>query len=166
MLRAASAPSARHALLKLATLPSVKTLERYDFAHASGAPHSQILEQASLAFIERAENVVLLGPSGVGKTHLASADAFNATQAGIKIRFISAGDLMLQLAIRACFVVLPLRLATARRAHDGGQLVAAVEEGFLRHIGAQMHIEGTCGRRQPVGLLLRSGAFVLDVKCQ
>jgi DNA replication protein DnaC len=88
----------REVLLKLATLPAVKTIEQYDFAHASGAPRSQILELASLAFIERTENVVLLGPSGVGKTHLASAYAFKATQAGIKTRFISAADLMLQLA--------------------------------------------------------------------
>jgi DNA replication protein DnaC len=88
----------REVLLKLATLPSVKTIEQYDFSHASGAPRGQILELASLAFIERAENVVLLGPSGVGKTHLASAYAFKATQAGIKTRFISAADLMLQLA--------------------------------------------------------------------
>lgn len=88
----------REVLLKLATLPSLKTLEQYDFAYASGAPRSQIMELGSLAFIERAENVVLLGPSGVGKTHLASAYAFKATQAGIKTRFISAADLMLQLA--------------------------------------------------------------------
>lgn len=88
----------REVLLKLATLPAVKTIEQYDFAHASGAPRGQILELASLAFIERTENVVLLGPSGVGKTHLASAYAFKATQAGIKTRFISAADLMLQLA--------------------------------------------------------------------
>jgi DNA replication protein DnaC len=88
----------REVLLKLATLPSLKTLEQYDFAYASGAPRSQIMELGSLAFIERAENVVLLGPSGVGKTHLASAYAYKATQAGIKTRFIAAADLMLQLA--------------------------------------------------------------------
>jgi DNA replication protein DnaC len=88
----------REVLLKLATLPSVKTLEQYDFGYASGAPRAQLMELASLAFVERAENVVLLGPSGVGKTHLASAYAFKATQAGIKTRFITAADLMLQLA--------------------------------------------------------------------
>lgn len=88
----------REVLLKLATLPAIKTLETYDFAYASGAPKKQIGELASLAFIERAENIVLLGPSGVGKTHLASALALKATQAGIKTRFISAADLMMQLA--------------------------------------------------------------------
>lgn len=88
----------REILLKLATLPAIKTLEAYDFAWASGAPKAQLLELASLAFIERTENLVLLGPSGVGKTHLATALALRATQASIKTRFISAADLMLQLA--------------------------------------------------------------------
>lgn len=95
---AAREQRAREVMLKLATLPSLKTLEQYDFSYASGAPRSQIMELASLAFIERAENIVLLGPSGVGKTHLACAYAYKATQAGIKTRFISAADMMLQLA--------------------------------------------------------------------
>lgn len=88
----------REALLKLATLPSVKTLEQYDFGFASGAPRAQIQELASLTFIERAENIVFLGPSGVGKSHLAQALAYRAAMAGIKTRFITAADLMLQLA--------------------------------------------------------------------
>jgi DNA replication protein DnaC len=95
---AAREQRAREVMLKMATLPSLKTLEQYDFGYASGAPRSQIMELGSLAFIERAENIVLLGPSGVGKTHLASAYAYKATQAGIKTRFITAADLMLQLA--------------------------------------------------------------------
>ena len=53
----------RQVLTKLAALPGVKTLEQYDFGFASGAPRAQIQELASLAFIERAENIVLLGPS-------------------------------------------------------------------------------------------------------
>jgi DNA replication protein DnaC len=88
----------RQVLTKLAALPGVKTLEQYDFSFASGAPRAQIQELASLAFIERAENVVLLGPSGVGKTHIATSLAYRAAQAGIKTRFITAADLMMQLA--------------------------------------------------------------------
>jgi len=88
----------RSMLLKMATLPAVKTLEQYDFKFASGAPRAQLQELAGLAFVERAENIVLLGPSGVGKTHLATALAYRAAMAGIKTRFISAADLMLQLA--------------------------------------------------------------------
>ncbi|HLG71850.1 MAG TPA: IS21-like element helper ATPase IstB [Chloroflexota bacterium] len=89
----------REAMLKLATIPSIKTLEGYDFGFASGAPRKQITELGGLAFIERHENIVLLGPSGVGKTHIASALALKATQAGIKTRFITAADLMIQLAL-------------------------------------------------------------------
>lgn len=96
--RAARTERVRHALLKLATLPAVKTLESYDFAFASGAPKAQIHELATLSFIERAENVVLLGPSGVGKTHLAVALGYRAVMAGIKTRFLTAADLMIQLA--------------------------------------------------------------------
>jgi DNA replication protein DnaC len=89
----------REAMLKLATLPAIKTLEGFDFGFASGAPRKQIVELGGLAFIERHENVVLLGPSGVGKTHVASALALKATQAGIKTRFITAADLMIQLSL-------------------------------------------------------------------
>ena len=94
----ARAERTRTTLLKLATLPAVKTLEQYDFAFATGAPRAQLQELAALSFIERAENIVLLGPSGVGKSHLATALAYRAVMAGIKTRFIGAADLMLQLA--------------------------------------------------------------------
>ena len=95
--REARAERSRQTLLRMATLPAVKTLEQYDFAFASGAPRAQLQELAALTFIERAENIVLLGPSGVGKTHLAIALAYRAVMSGIKTRFISAADLMLQL---------------------------------------------------------------------
>lgn len=85
-------------LLKLATMPAVKTVEQFDWTQGSGAPKAQIMELAHLAFIERAENIVLLGPSGVGKTHVALAIAYRAVMAGKKTRFITAADLMLQLA--------------------------------------------------------------------
>lgn len=88
----------RTLLTRIAGFPAIKTLDDYDFEFASGAPKQLLLELSTLAFVERAENVLLLGPSGVGKTHLAIALGYKATQAGIKTRFISAVDLMLQLA--------------------------------------------------------------------
>lgn len=87
----------RTILARTAGFPAIKTLEEYDFVFASGAPKAQILELGSLSFVERAENVVLLGPSGVGKSHLAIALGYRATQANLKVRFLSAADLMLQL---------------------------------------------------------------------
>lgn len=88
----------RQTLLQMATLPVVKTLEQYDFTFSSGAPRAQLQELATLSFIERTENIVLLGPSGgVGKTHRAIALAYRAVMAGLKTRFVAAADLMLQL---------------------------------------------------------------------
>ena len=87
----------RTVLLKMAGFPGVKQLSDYDFKFAVGAPKKQIEALASLSFIPRKENIVLLGPSGVGKTHLAVALGYLATQAGLKTRFITAADLLLQL---------------------------------------------------------------------
>jgi DNA replication protein DnaC len=88
---------AREMFARIAGFPAIKTLDQYDFAFATGAPRKQIMELARLAFVERAENVVLLGPSGVGKTHLAIALGYLATQRGYKTRFFSAADLVLML---------------------------------------------------------------------
>jgi DNA replication protein DnaC len=88
---------AREMFARVAGFPAIKTLDQYDFAFATGAPRKQIMELASLAFVERGENVVFLGPSGVGKTHIAIALGYLATQKGYKTRFLTAADLMLTL---------------------------------------------------------------------
>ncbi len=88
---------AKEMAARVAGFPAIKTLEGYDWSFASGAPRKQLLELASLAFVERAENVVLLGPSGVGKTHLAIALGYLATQRAMKVRFITAADLVMML---------------------------------------------------------------------
>lgn len=84
-------------LTRQAGFPAIKTLEDFDYAFCPGVKRQQIEELAGLSFIERRENVVLVGPSGVGKTHLAVALGYRAAQAGIKCRFVSAAELLLLL---------------------------------------------------------------------
>src|SRR5690606_7781995 len=61
----------REVLRRMAGFPAVKTLEQFDFEAAAGVPKARIQELAGLAFIERRENIIFLGPSGTGKSHLA-----------------------------------------------------------------------------------------------
>ena len=84
-------------ITKMAGFPKIKTLDEFDFKFASQVSEKQLKELSSLAFVERQENVIFLGPSGVGKSHLAIALGYLAAQAGIKVRFVTAADLMLQM---------------------------------------------------------------------
>ena len=87
----------REVLRRMAGFPAVKTLEQFDFEVAAGVPKARLQELAGLAFIERRENVIFLGPSGTGKSHLATALGVRATERGYKVRFVTAADLVLQL---------------------------------------------------------------------
>ena len=55
--------------LRQARLPWLKTLEQFDFDFQPSLDRRQVRELAGLSFVERAHNVVILGPPGVGKTH-------------------------------------------------------------------------------------------------
>ncbi|GAO97735.1 transposase/IS protein [Caedimonas varicaedens] len=88
-------------LTKIAGFPAIKTLDDFDYSFAGSIKKTAIEELRSLSFVDRCENILLLGPSGVGKTHIAIALGYLATQAGIKTRFITASDLMLQLDVAA-----------------------------------------------------------------
>ena len=88
----------RAMLSRMAGFPVRKTVEKFDFSLAIGVPQKAIKELMNLNFIDRAENVVLLGPSGIGKTHIAISLGMKAVQQKKKTRFVTAADLMLQLA--------------------------------------------------------------------
>jgi len=79
---------------KLARLPNRKSLEEFDFSFQPSIDKRQIDELATLAFAARAENVILLGPPGVGKTHLAVGISMKALKAGLTVYYTSLARLI------------------------------------------------------------------------
>jgi DNA replication protein DnaC len=85
----------------MARFPYVKTLESFDFKFQPSLDTKRVKELASSRFIEHGENAILLGPPGVGKTHLAIAIGIKAIHAGYNVLFTSAQMLLGNLA-KAC----------------------------------------------------------------
>ncbi len=83
--------------LKQARFPWVKSLEQFDFDFQPSIDRKALRELAGLTFVERAQNVVLLGPPGVGKTHLAIGLGVKAVEAGYSVLFLTFEALMSRL---------------------------------------------------------------------
>src|SRR5258708_21414656 len=79
-----------------AHFPYNKGLDQFDFAFQPSVDERKLRELASLAFLERKENVLLLGPPGVGKTHLAIALGTEAIVTGSSVYFVTIQDLVSQ----------------------------------------------------------------------
>ena len=85
------------ARLQLAHLPYIKTFDQFDFGFQPSIDERQIRELRTLRFVHEASNVILLGPPGVGKTHLAVSLAETAIQSGNGAYFMTAHDLVTDL---------------------------------------------------------------------
>ena len=73
--------------MRSSRLPAVKTLAQFDFTFQPSIKREQIESLHELGFLDRAENVILLGPPGVGKTHLAISLAIAAAEAGRRVYY-------------------------------------------------------------------------------
>ncbi len=86
------------ARLKMARFPWVKTLDQFDFSFQPSIDRRVVRELAALSFVDRAENVILLGPPGVGKTHLAVSLGIKAVEAGYRVLFLSLESMLTRLS--------------------------------------------------------------------
>lgn len=82
------------AAMRSSRLPAVKLLSDFDFSFQPSIRREQIESLHELGFVERKENVVLLGPPGVGKTHLAISLAIAAAQSGRRVYYGTLADLI------------------------------------------------------------------------
>ena len=80
--------------IKAARFPVIKTLDSFDFTAQPSINESLVRELMSGEYIQKKENVLLVGTSGTGKTHVASALAFAACAQGCRVRFFTVGGLV------------------------------------------------------------------------
>ncbi len=85
------------AAMRSSRLPAVKTLADFDFSFQPSIKREQIESLHTLGFLERRENVILLGPPGVGKTHLAISLAVAAAEGGRRVYYGTLADLITSL---------------------------------------------------------------------
>lgn len=83
--------------LGAADFPELLKLEDYDFKRQPALDRKQVLDLAELGFVDRAESVIWIGPSGVGKTHLSIGLGIRACQANYPVRFVRAYPLLRRL---------------------------------------------------------------------
>ena len=83
--------------LRMARFPVIKSLDKFDFTTLPSLNKAMVLDLAQGGYLDKRENLILMGNSGTGKTHLATALGLIACQQGRKVRFFTAAGLINQL---------------------------------------------------------------------
>jgi len=80
--------------LKLSGIPAKRTLAEFDYEAQASVPRQTIEELATLRFLRQGQNVLILGPTGVGKTHIAIGLTLKAIENGHRVYFLTLHDLI------------------------------------------------------------------------
>jgi len=137
-----------------------KTLDQFDFAFQPSVNERQLRDLASLRFVANAENVLFLGPPGVGKTHLAVSLGMAAVTRGMSVYFSTVADLLEQVARDARADRLSQRMQALCRP----QLLILDEMGYfpLDKRAAQFLFQLVSRRYQKGSILLTSNKSYAD----
>jgi len=145
--------------IKAARFPAVKSIDSFDFKAIPSLNKMQVLELARCEWIERRENVIALGPSGTGKTHIALGLGLAACQKGLAVGFTTAAALVHEL-MEARDERRLLRLQKQLVRH---KLLIIDELGFvpLSKTGAELLFE-TISQRYEQGAILITSNLPFD----
>jgi DNA replication protein DnaC len=140
--------------IRAARFPAAKSLDSFDFAAIPSLNKMKVLELARCAWIDRCENVIALGPSGTGKTHVALGLGLAACQKGLTVRFTTAAAIVHEL-MEACDERQLLRLQKQLMKH---KLLIIDELGFvpLSKTGAELLFELISQRYERGSILITS----------
>ena len=123
-------------LLKVSGFPVLKRLDQFDYS-CSNINQVQIQELSTLQFIENKQNVIFIGSPGTGKTHLAISLGYIATQQRVKVKFLTAADLLLNLEAAQMQNKLHTYLS---KTLGGAALIVVDEFGYLKFTENQANL--------------------------
>jgi len=138
--------------LKEAHLPTLKTLDEFDFRQAPHLPAARLRDLAEGGYIERAEPVIFIGECGTGKTHLLTGLCVAACRQKRRVRFTTAATLVNEL-VEAKHAMQLARVVARYARYD---VIAIDEVGYvpLADIGAELLFQIVADRTEKAALIL------------